>query len=139
MSSDLATYVKLCCGGVSPPLPSLFIGIVADVFLITSSTIAFTAHAGSRIVIYTYTYNIITITFTVMLSLPIAAITSQQEMFEGNFRHSHWRVHAHAERICLTNGEEVCARPMPAHAYRHMPTATCPHRVATNLLPLWLR
>jgi hypothetical protein len=49
LSSDLSTFIKLCCGGVSPPLASTYVGIVGDVFLIITSTFACLERAGARI------------------------------------------------------------------------------------------
>ena len=54
LASDLSTFIKLCCGGVSPPLNSTYVGIVGDVFLIITATFACLHRAGSRITGFAY-------------------------------------------------------------------------------------
>ena len=48
-ASDLNTFIKLCCGGVSPPLASTYVGIVADIFLVITASIACFHRAGAHI------------------------------------------------------------------------------------------
>ncbi len=48
-TSDLATFVKLCCGGVSPPLASTYVGVIADSFLVITASFACFHRPGPRI------------------------------------------------------------------------------------------
>ncbi|KAL1495675.1 hypothetical protein AB1Y20_016540 [Prymnesium parvum] len=108
ISSDLNTYIKLSCGGVSPPLQSLYLGLVADLFLICWSFVyVITRIRMERAVEYSCLYNFITIGMAVALAIPIAGFTAKQEELEGEFRQAHWQLHDHAEQIAMINGEQV--------------------------------
>ena len=106
-ASDLSTFIKLCCGGVSPPLASTYVGIIADVFLVITASVASLQRAGSRITAFAYIYNAVTILVAVLLSLPIAASTEKQERREAHYRYAHMRVKTYAEQIALLQGENV--------------------------------
>jgi putative ATP-binding cassette transporter len=107
LTSDLSTFIKLCCGGVSPPLSSTYVGIIADVFLIITASFACFQRAGSRITAFAYIYNFVTIVFAVCLSIPIAKATEAQEAREADYRHAQMRVQTSAEQVALLQGEEV--------------------------------
>ena len=107
LASDLSTFIKLCCGGVSPPLNSTYVGIVGDIFLIITATFACLRRAGSRITAFAYVYNATTILFAVVISLPIAKTTERQEAKEADYRHAQMRMRIYAEQIALLHGEEL--------------------------------
>ena len=58
-ASDLSTFIKLCCGGVSPPLNSTYVGIVADVFLVITASFACFQRAGPRITAFACTSRLL--------------------------------------------------------------------------------
>jgi ABC-type uncharacterized transport system fused permease/ATPase subunit len=106
-ASDLNTFIKLCCGGVSPPLGSTYLGIIADVFLVITASYASIYRAGYRITAFAYIYNAITILVAILISLPIAATTESLERKEADYRYLHMRVKTYAEQIALLQGEDV--------------------------------
>mmetsp|Transcript_38562 Transcript_38562/g.101741 ORF Transcript_38562/g.101741 Transcript_38562/m.101741 type:complete len:609 (-) Transcript_38562:800-2626(-) len=106
-ASDLSTFIKLCCGGVSPPLASTYVGIIADIFLVITASMASIQRTGSRITAFAYIYNAVTILVAVLLSLPIARTTERQEKREADYRYTHMRVKTYSEQIALLQGEDV--------------------------------
>ena len=72
-------YVKLCCGGVSPPLASVCVGLLYDVVLISTTSYLTWNRTGALFVAYAYAYNIGTIAISACFSAPIAEATSAQE------------------------------------------------------------
>jgi len=106
-ASDLSTFIKLCCGGVSPPLTSTYVGIVGDVFLVITASFACFQRAGPRITAFAYIYNAVTILFAVFISIPIAKTTEVQEAREADYRHAQLRMKTYAEQVALLQGEEL--------------------------------
>lgn len=82
-------------------------GIIADIFLVITASVASLQRAGSRITAFAYIYNAVTILVAVLLSLPIARTTERQEKKEADYRYCHMRVKTYAEQIALLQGEDV--------------------------------
>ena len=59
-------------------------GIIADIFLVITASVASLQRAGSRITAFAYIYNAVTILVAVLLSLPIARTTERQEKKEAD-------------------------------------------------------
>ena len=91
ITSDLSTFIKLCCGGVSPPLESVYVGLVFDVFLISTTAFLTVPVTGAGSVFYAILYNTVTIGISVLFSIPIVSSTAIQENLEGEFRIAHMR------------------------------------------------
>jgi len=101
------TFIKLCCGGVSPPLDSVYVGVVHDVFLISTTTWRILQVGGKGFLFYAFCYNIVTIVAAVLFSMPISRTTGKQENLEGRFRFAQMRLKSSAERVALLHGEEL--------------------------------
>lgn len=107
IASDTANFVKLCCGGVSPPYPSVITDLIQSVALAVAATFVCVGRAGWRITLISYGYNFVTICANVLVSMPIAASTAAQEAREGDLRRSHIRLQTYAESIAFYGAQRA--------------------------------
>lgn len=105
IASDVNNFVKLCCGGVSPPYSSVLGSLLSNLSLAIAATVVSVQRAGWSITLISYAYNALTILVNVLVSIPIAGSTAVQEAREGDFRHGHLRVQTYAEPIALYRGD----------------------------------
>jgi len=107
ITSDLSMLIKLCCGGVSPPLESVVGVLTYSCIQIAAATIRIVQNNDTNLLPSMVFYNIVTIGIAVLAAVPIASTTAAHESLEGDFRHAQMRVKSAAERIALLNGEEL--------------------------------
>lgn len=74
-----------------------------DVFLCTRSMAQSLGIKGPLIM---YSYFVVSTFFLRIVSPPIAKLTAQQQAIEGDFRHAHSRLLAHAEEVAFISGAE---------------------------------
>jgi len=121
IASDSATFTRICCGGVTPPYPSLITDVVQALSLAVAATVVSVSRAGWRITLISYAYNVLTIGVNVLISLPIASSTVAQEAREADLRHAHVRL-------------QMCAESVAFHAAQSAEHALLEERLGTTLV-----